>query len=431
MQQVRSDIVRQLYFQGLFSCLILGLGFLFPSIGAGETYGIKDPKGVFVPKVTVTVGKKDIAIKKTDPQQKFRVIAITLKNRKVIQNVNLLNVEWVDSNNVPGKAMPLAGPHYNPISKVFQDSMIKSASLRIIEKTKIDLFAGKPPEDLLSISIDEQPLVSAESSSEKERTVQLGTGRDVSISVDKTSIDFNESNLKKGEILEVDNRSGLDQVIGVELPDKSLLYFQKIIRKFEQSQVPRESWDRFTVGADSGLLIVLIPEPDPALLAQLNGKEILIKVYQGNKIRETIKVPIKTSPDLRVAGGTVGGGAEAAPEERKGSAKSETSAQKRLENAEKGQTTARPEASAQSQPVKGEKGWGQLGLWVFQIINFVLLVCLGVYGIFFMLPKIQVLQDRLAKNEMFIHGSREAIREEIEQIKQEILMQCEPKPPEE
>ena len=176
---------------------------------------------------------------------------------------------------------------------------------------------------------------------------------------------------------------------------------------------------------------MLIPEPDPALLAQLNGKEILIKIYQGNKIRETIKVPIKTSPDLRVAGGTVGGGAEASPEERKGSAKSEASAQKRLENAERGQTTTRPEASAQSQPVRGERGWGQLGLWVLQIINFVLLVCLGVYGIFFMLPKIQVLQDRLAKNEMFIHGSREAIREEIEQIKQEILMQCEPKPPEE
>jgi hypothetical protein len=44
---------------------------------------------------------------------------------------------------------------------------------------------------------------------------------------------------------------------------------------------------------------------------------------------------------------------------------------------------------------------------------------------FFMLPKIQVLQDRLAKAEMFIHGSREAIREELEQIKGEIIQQCE------
>jgi hypothetical protein len=46
------------------------------------------------------------------------------------------------------------------------------------------------------------------------------------------------------------------------------------------------------------------------------------------------------------------------------------------------------------------------------------------YGIFFMLPKIQVLEDRLAKSEMFIHGSREAIREELDEIKREILQQC-------
>jgi len=62
-------------------------------------------------------------------------------------------------------------------------------------------------------------------------------------------------------------------------------------------------------------------------------------------------------------------------------------------------------------------------------MNLALLVCLGAYGIFFVLPKIQVLQDRLAKNEMFIHGSREAIREELEEIKAEILKQCDAKPP--
>jgi hypothetical protein len=53
-----------------------------------------------------------------------------------------------------------------------------------------------------------------------------------------------------------------------------------------------------------------------------------------------------------------------------------------------------------------------------------LLIGLAGYGIFFILPKVQVLEDRLAKNEMFIHGTREAIREELDQIKEEILRQC-------
>jgi hypothetical protein len=63
-----------------------------------------------------------------------------------------------------------------------------------------------------------------------------------------------------------------------------------------------------------------------------------------------------------------------------------------------------------------------------QIINLGLLVGLAVYGIFYMLPKIQVLQDRLARNEMFIHTSREAIREEMDRIKEEILAHSEQRP---
>jgi hypothetical protein len=35
-----------------------------------------------------------------------------------------------------------------------------------------------------------------------------------------------------------------------------------------------------------------------------------------------------------------------------------------------------------------------------------------------------LLEDRLAKTEMFIHGSRQAIREEMDQIKEEVLRQC-------
>ncbi|MBI4962168.1 MAG: hypothetical protein HY913_02725 [Desulfomonile tiedjei] len=415
MRQARSDILCHLVYQGIFSCLILSLGLLLPGSGIAETYGIKDPKGVFVPKVTVTVGKKEILIRKTDPQQSFRVIAITLKNRNVSRNAGLLHVEWINADNVAGKPMPLSGPHYNPLSKVFQDSMGKSVALKIVEKTKLDLFAGKPIEDLLSISVNEQPLVSSETASEKDRTVQLGTGRDVSISVNKTAIEFNESNLKKGEILDVDNRSGMDQVIGIELPEKSLLYFQKIIKKFEQSQVPRENWDRFTLGADSGVLVVLIPEPDPALLGRLNGKEILVKVYQGNTIKDTIRVPIKTSPDLRVA---------QYQEDPKPPSRPETPPQPRPENGQSSPSPTRSEPPA----AQAARSDGGLGLWIFQIVNLALLVCLGAYGIFFMLPKIQVLEDRLAKNEMFIHGSREAIREELDEIKTEILKQCETKP---
>jgi len=413
--------------QGLVSWLILGLGLLVPNPGACETYGINDPKGVFVPKVTVTVGKKDILIKKTDPQQKFRVIAITLKNRNVIRNVGLLNVEWIDVNNVPGKPMPLAGPHYNPVSKVFQDSMGKSAALRIVEKTNRELFAGKPPQDLVSISIDEQPLVSSEAASEKERTVQLGTGRDVSLGVNKTAIEFNESNLKKGETLEVENRSGMDQTIGIELPGRNLLYFQRIGRKNETAKIPEDQWSRFTLGADSGISMFLIPEPDPASLAQLNGREILIKVYRGNQVRETVRVPIKTSPDLRAGGPATAVNDDTSQEERKPPPKAQISPQRGTENDRSGQSPTQPETPASSQKKEGD--WGRTGLWLFQIMNLALLVCLGAYGIFFVLPKIQVLQDRLAKNEMFIHGSREAIREELEEIKAEILKQCDAKPP--
>ncbi len=408
MRKPGSNIVRQVVYQGLFSCLILGVGLFLPEQSAGETYGINDPKGVFVPKITVTVGKKDILIRKTDPQQKFRVIAIKLENRNVIRNVGLLNVEWINVDNVPGKPMPLAGPHYNPISKVFQDSMTKSAALRIVEKTNRDLFAGKLPADLVSISVDEQPLVSSEAASERDRTVQLGAGRDLSLRPNKTVLEFDESNLKKGETLEVDNRSGVDQTIGVELPGRNLLYFQRIGRKNETAKLPEDQWDRFALPADSGISMFLIPESDRASLSQLNGKEILIKVYQGSQIRETIKVPIKTSPDLRAA-------REPSAEEPKPAPK----------------PTPSPQPAPSAQTANKEAGSAGMGLWIFQIINLALLVCIGAYGIFFMLPKIQVLQDRLAKNEMFIHGSREAIREELEEIKAEILRQCETKPPSE
>ena len=63
-------------------------------------------------------------------------------------------------------------------------------------------------------------------------------------------------------------------------------------------------------------------------------------------------------------------------------------------------------------------------IWILTVLNLILLMSLAAYGVFFVLPKIQVVEDRLAKNEMFIHGSREAIREELEQVKEEILSEC-------
>ncbi len=68
------------------------------------------------------------------------------------------------------------------------------------------MFAGKSIADLFAISIGDQPLIFSEAVPEKERTVQLGTGRDISINVDKTSITFDENNLMKGEWINVDNR---------------------------------------------------------------------------------------------------------------------------------------------------------------------------------------------------------------------------------
>jgi hypothetical protein len=309
--------------------------------------------------------------------------------------------------------------------------MTKSLSLKLLDKTKVNLFAGKSVADLFAISVGDQLLISSDAVPEKERTVQLGTGRDVSINVDKASITFDENNLMKGEWLNVDIRSGSDQVLGVELPEKELVYSQ-IVRKPEQKPIPREDWNRFTLASDSGIGILLFPEPNPAQLSQLDGKEIIIKVFQGNKIRETRKIPIRTSPDLRAPGKESGQRGESIRgEETSGPSKSEVGPPRKAEPVEASAPPARREAASPADTAQTNRQWGGLWLWIIQIFNFVLLAGLAVYAIFFMLPKIQVLEDRLAKNEMFIHGSREAIREELDQIKAEILRQCQKDPTQE
>ena len=405
----------------LISVLAFLVTFLIPQAAFCETFGIKDAQGKFAPKVEITVGKKEVVIKKTDPAEKFDSLSLTLnpKNTYLIKNVAHLNIQW-QSGAKAGRPIPFMGPRYDPNTRVFSDTMTKSTVLKIIDTGKLNLFKGKTLADLFTVRIDDQDLVSSESAIEKDRTVQLGSGRDVSINVDKNSILFDESNLKKGEMLNVDNRSGFDQILGVELPKKGFLVCQ-IRRRLEQTKIPPENWERFTMPADSGIFIVLIPEADPDALAQLDGKEIVIKAYQGNKIRETRRILIKVAADLKKPGADLSSLEHPTELEdlRTAGTATKTPGPRSEMTGPRPQPATAPAESAR----KPDRGAG-LWIWILQIANLALLVAVGSYGIFFMLPRIQVLEDRLAKNEMFLHGSREAIRDELEQIKKEILQQC-------
>jgi len=113
---------------------------------------------------------------------------------------------------------------------------------------------------------------------------------DASLRVDKTANIFDEKNLKRGEIINVDNISGLDQCLGIELPEKRLLYAQ-VTRKPRQTRVQRDNWQRFPVPANSGIFIVVIPDPNQLKL--LDGEHILINFYQANAVQQTRRITIK------------------------------------------------------------------------------------------------------------------------------------------
>jgi hypothetical protein len=414
--------------------LIVLWGFaFFPGGGFAAVYGITDEAGSFVPKVTVTIKKKEILIEKKEPKQKFNSISfiVNRRNNLLIRNVGLLKIQWIGADGKAGRPLLFAGPRYNPTTRIYKDSMTRSRAVKIIDGSTRNLFAGKDFSDLFKLRIDGQLCRSSESFYEKNRKVQFKSGRDISIDVDKSAVVFNEENYKKGEIINVDNRSGYNQTLGVTLPEKGLLYFQ-IIRKPEQTKVPRENWDRFSVAADSGIFIVLIPESDPRQLAELNGKEITIKVWDGNRIRETRRIPIRTSPELTSAEpGAASQKTETSPVTEAPAAKGTEAVQpsEKIEKKAAGPTTAEQGAGAGGKSTS--TGGAGIWIWVAQIFNLILLVALGSYGIFYLMPKVQVLQDRLAKNEMFIHGSREAIREELEELKEDILRQWHDKYPSE
>lgn len=392
----------------LLVAFVLGVVF-FPHAARCETFGTKDADGSFAPRIVVTVEKKEIVIKKANPRDKFKIsLKLNASNRLLIKNVALLNVEWIGPDNKSSKPVPFAGTAYDKTTHTFQEPLTKSIGLRIVDKSSANFFSGKKLADILTLRVDDVPLVSAESAGEKERTIQMGAGRDVSLDVDKTRVVFNEGNLKSGEMINVVNRSGLDQIIGVDLPEKGFV-LRQIRRKLEQTQIPKEDWDRFTLPADQGIFLALIPNwADPTQLAQLDGTEIIIKSYQGNEVRETRRIPIEISSAIRHAGAEPGTSEES--QERPAQPKTRPSGPK-------------PVVTPESPETRQVDAKGFFWLWVLQATNLVLLAGLGFYALFFLLPKIQVLQDRVSKSEMFIHGSREAIREELDQIKRELMDQ--------
>ncbi|MEW6351254.1 MAG: hypothetical protein AB1646_19535 [Thermodesulfobacteriota bacterium] len=380
--------------------------------GACATYGIKTPDGVFSPKVEASIDEKEVTFRKIRPQDQFRSIALKLnkQNRSLANNVQLLQVIWIGESNRPGRPVPLAGPKYNPATMTFKDSMTKSVTLKIRDNSTQKLFVKKRIEDLMQLEIDDQPCISSEAFDQTNKVV-TSRGQEVSISVDKTSILFNEENLSKSVMINIFNHSGRLQTVGIDPPDTGLLAYFGVNKQPAQTKIAPESWGRIPLDRDTGIFLTVIPEPDARKLARLNDKEIRVFVYEGagqTPIR-TIPIRIRVAAELRY--GTEPGVLPRNNQDQEGEGIRPQGVQPR---------PVRPQAALTGVAVGGS--W----IWIFMILNLVLLIGTASYGIFFVMPRMQVLEDRLAKNEMFIHGSREAIREELEQTKKEILSRCLP-----
>jgi len=383
-----------------------------PAVGLCDTYGFKDERGAFAPKVVVTVGNREILIKKTNPGDKFNIsLTINKRNRPLVSNVTSLKLQWINLQNQAGRPVPFTDKqHYDYRTLTYKEAMTRSLAVKILDESTRDLITGKEFSDLFSLKIDDHEVISSDTFEEKDRTVSLGAGRDFSLDVKTTAIEFTEENLRRGELVEVENRSEQSQTIGVEVPELGW-YLNKITRKPQQTTIPNDSWNRFTVDPGTGFTLWLIPPyKEPRQLATLDGAEVVIKFWDGNTVRDTRRIPIHVSRELI-----------ATAQESTGTPPPANRTPRR-----------EPQPSPQTRPTETapresprEAGFsGGIWLWMLQIFNLVLLVALGAYGIFFMLPRVQVLEDRLAKNEMFIHGSREAIREELEEVKHDILRQA-------
>jgi hypothetical protein len=293
---------KKLWKAGLPLIILIMGGFLYPGHLHCETFGIV-VRGNFEPKVTIDVKRKRIVIRKIEAGERFRSISLQVnpKNSLLVRNVSLLKIEWISAGDRPGRPIPFAGPHYNAKTKTFQDTMVRSIALAVVASTTRNLFEGKAISDLFIVKINDEPVITHDEFLSTREPVGVPTGSD-GIKIGRTSVTFDKKNYKKGEILDVDNRSGKDQVLGIELPSTGLLYYQ-VIRKPEQTKIPKENWDRFTVAPDYGIFIVLIPEPDPEQLARLDGKEIVINIYDGFRIADTRRITIRVAADLRSTGG--------------------------------------------------------------------------------------------------------------------------------
>ena len=117
---------------------------------------------------------------------------------------------------------------------------------------------------------------------ERGHTLPSRASMDSSITVDKTSILFDEGNIAKGEVINLDNESGFDCTVGIELPQKGLLY-SSVVRKPEQVKGHAQELGNVSVPTNSGIFIIITPDSDPAQIEMLDGEEIVIKIYEANR----------------------------------------------------------------------------------------------------------------------------------------------------
>lgn len=403
---------------------------LAPLTARCETYGIEGEDGSFVPRITVTIEDNVILIKKTDPMEKFSSISITVnpRNPKLLRNVSRLQMQWIAPNGAPGRPLPFVGPKYNRAKREFRDTMTRSGALKIIDPTGQGLFRDKDLRDLFKIRIEGQEAIPSDQFAERTQTVRLGEGRDASLSVDTESLRFDTENLKQGKMINLTNRSDVSQWISVETPSEDLGYFG-VVRRASQQRIPKDQWDRFELPAKEAIALPVMPASEPEKLAALDGSEIRIQLWQGNTVRETISIPITIASDLLTGSATgmedrdaYGPGTTDTPTET-GEPPPPDPGRPDTPDSE----TTRAVGDIPETKPAGPVGY-PMGLTAVLIANAVLVLGLAAYGIFFVMPRIQVLEDRLSKNEMFIHGSREAIREELDEIKEEILEQCRRQP---
>jgi hypothetical protein len=158
-------------------------------------------------------------------------------------------------------------------------------------------------------------------------------------------------------------------------------------------------------------------------LGQLDGKEIVIKLYQGGKAGVVRRIPIEIATDIPGQGGPSHPGPEPTSSPAGPVSRTPATGGPEIDNPREPPrpTNDRPPQSTGNATRSSDRG--SFWLWVVQISNLVLIVGLAAYALFFALPRVQVLEDRMAKTEMFIVGSREAIREELEFMKREMSQQ--------